>query len=62
MLTRSGLSRAVHCAIALGVALAATVLLGVPTAQAASGPADAQATEMVRLINGVRSANNLPAL
>ena len=62
MLTQSGLRRAVRGVLALGVALAATLLFAVPTAQAASGPADAQATEMVRLINGVRWANNLPAL
>jgi len=62
VLTDNGLSRAMHGAVALGVALAATLALAVPTAQAAAGPADAQATEMVRLINGVRWANNLPAL
>jgi uncharacterized protein YkwD len=62
VLTQSGLSRAVHAALALGVALAATMAFAVQTAEAASGPADAQASEMVRLINGVRWANNLPAL
>ena len=62
MLTQSGLRRAVRGALACGVALAATMVFAVPTARAASGPADAQAREMVRLINGVRWANNLPAL
>ena len=61
MLTRSGLSRAMRGALILSLALVASVG-AVPTARAAAGPADAQATEMVRLINGVRAANNLPAL
>jgi uncharacterized protein YkwD len=61
VLTRSGLSRAVRGALILSLALVASVG-AVPTARAAAGPADAQANEMVRLINGVRAANNLPAL
>jgi len=61
VLTRSGLSRAMRGTLILGLALVASVG-AVPTARAAAGPADAQATEMVRLINGVRAANNLPAL
>ncbi len=61
MPSHAGLSRAVRSVLILGLALVASVG-GVPTARAAAGPADAQATEMVRLINGVRAANNLPAL
>jgi hypothetical protein len=61
VLTRSGLSRAVRGALILSLALVASVG-AVPAARAGAGPADAQATEMVRLINGVRAANSLPAL
>ena len=62
MLTKDRPGRAVRCALFVGVALSAALLFGAPTTQAASGPADAQATEMVRLINGVRSANGLAGL
>jgi hypothetical protein len=48
--------------LALGLALVAILSYAVPAARAASGPADSQASEMVRLINGVRWANDLPAL
>jgi hypothetical protein len=61
VLTRTGLSRAVRGALILSLALMASVG-AMSTARAAAGPADAQATEMVRLINGVRAANSLPAL
>lgn len=49
---------AMPVAAALGLALFTTSLAWqVPAASAASGPLDAQASELVRLINGARSAN-----
>lgn len=49
---------AVPVAAALGLALfTASLAWQVPAATAASGPLDAQSSELVRLINGARSAN-----
>jgi hypothetical protein len=54
---------AVPAAVALGLALfTATLAWQVPAATAASGPLDAQASELVRLINGARAANGKAAL
>ena len=50
-------------AVALGVSLlASSLILAVPFASAASGPADSTSSEFVRLINGVRAANGLAGL
>lgn len=50
-------------ALALGaLSLAASLVLAVPSVSAASGPADPEASEYVRLINGVRAANGLGPL
>ena len=50
-------------ALALGaLSLGASLVWAVPPASAASGPADPEASEYVRLINGVRAANGLGAL
>lgn len=50
-------------ALALGALwLAASLVLAVPSVGAASGPASAEASEYVRLINGVRAANGLAPL
>jgi hypothetical protein len=54
---------AVPTAVALGLALfTATLAWQVPAATAASGPLDAQSSELVRLINGARAANGKSAL
>jgi hypothetical protein len=54
---------AVPAAVALGLAFfTATLAWQVPTATAASGPLDSQASELVRLINGARAANGKSAL
>lgn len=53
----------VSSALGLGaLALAVSLVWAVPGAKAASGAANVEATEMVRLINGVRSAEGKPAL
>ena len=44
------------------LSLAASLVLAVPFVSAASGPADPEASEYVRLINGVRAANGLGPL
>jgi uncharacterized protein YkwD len=44
------------------LSLAASLVLAVPSVSAASGPADPEASEYVRLINGVRAANGLGPL
>jgi len=50
-------------ALALGaLSLAASLVLAVPSVSAASGPADPEASEYVRLINGVRAANGIGPL
>jgi uncharacterized protein YkwD len=50
-------------ALALGaLSLAASLVWAVPSVSAASGPADPEASEYVRLINGVRAANGLGPL
>ena len=63
-MTTSSRSRpAVLCAMVLGViSLAASLAFAVPSTSAASGPANPEASELVRLINGVRAANGLSAL
>ena len=54
---------ALPAAAALGLALFASSLTWqVPTARAGSGPLDAQASELVRLINGDRAAEGLAQL
>src|SRR5271157_2051517 len=54
---------ALPVAVALGLALfVASLTWQVPTVRAGSGPLDAQASEMVRLINGARATNGLSAL
>lgn len=56
-------SRLIALSVALGLALsAASFSFLAPAAQAASGPLDAQSTELVRLINGARAANGKGAL
>jgi len=50
-------------ALALGaLSLAFSLAWAVPSVSAASGPANVEASELVRLINGVRGANGLGAL
>ncbi len=50
-------------ALVLGaLSLGASLVWAVPPASAAAGPATAEASEYVRLINGVRAANGLGAL
>ncbi len=54
---------AIPCALVVGaMSLAASLAFSVPSASAASGPANAEASELVRLINGARGANGLAAL
>lgn len=54
---------AVPAAVALSLAFfTATLAWQVPAATAASGPLDAQASELVRLINGARTASGKSAL
>jgi uncharacterized protein YkwD len=54
---------ALPAAAALSLAMCAVSFgWGVSSAQAASGPLDSQAAELVRLFNGARAANGLPAL
>src|ERR1035437_8086860 len=60
---RTRLAAALPAAIVLGLAtFTASLTWQVPGVRAGSGALDAQATEIVRLINGARVADGLPAL